>query len=224
MSHRKPRPFGDCAHCSQSFQFPRWWNPGHPVPVYCSASCRSGGLSTRQAGRPVARVRARCPQCCYGFDRMVGSRHVYCSKDCRAMAVLGYRATATAWLLIVCARCPRFVDQSTKRTPPCCSHCVPRMPGARKDRTRIKNARRRAIVRPGHYAIVAVAAKTSGRCHICRKRVDLRLSGMDPLGPTIDHLLPISAGGLDEFANVMLAHRVCNTRRGTGGVVQLSMI
>lgn len=41
------------------------------------------------------------------------------------------------------------------------------------------------------------------------------------MGPTIDHLVPIADGGLDELANVRLAHRQCNCARGRGGDIQL---
>lgn len=62
------------------------------------------------------------------------------------------------------------------------------------------------------------------RCHLCRGRVDMRLSGMHPKGPTIDHLIPVTAGGGDDPTNVALAHRECNVRRQTGGEVQLRLL
>lgn len=45
-----------------------------------------------------------------------------------------------------------------------------------------------------------------------------------PKAPTIDHLLPVSAGGDDVRANVRLAHFICNSRRGSGGIVQLALV
>jgi 5-methylcytosine-specific restriction endonuclease McrA len=42
--------------------------------------------------------------------------------------------------------------------------------------------------------------------------------------PTIDHLIPISEDGEDAPANVQLAHFICNSIRGAGGVVQLALI
>jgi 5-methylcytosine-specific restriction endonuclease McrA len=36
----------------------------------------------------------------------------------------------------------------------------------------------------------------------------------DKLGATIDHVLPISKGGLDTMENVALAHWICNIRKG----------
>lgn len=49
----------------------------------------------------------------------------------------------------------------------------------------------------------------------------MTLSGMAKWGPTVDHLIPLSADGSDQIENVALAHRHCNISRGVGGVVQL---
>jgi len=38
-----------------------------------------------------------------------------------------------------------------------------------------------------------------------------------PLAPTIDHVVPLAAGGLHEPANVQLAHFLCNARKSDRG-------
>jgi len=45
-----------------------------------------------------------------------------------------------------------------------------------------------------------------------------------PKAPTIDHIVPLSAGGDDTKANVQLAHFSCNTRKNVGGSQQLRII
>lgn len=60
--------------------------------------------------------------------------------------------------------------------------------------------------------------------HRCRLQIDRALSGRDAMGPTLDHLVPISQGGEHSYANVRAAHRRCNSRRGIGGVVQLALV
>jgi hypothetical protein len=105
----------------------------------------------------------------------------------------------------------------------CSDSCVTR---AKSDRNRRKNVKRRTARReaPSSYTLHQVAERDGWRCHICRKRVDQRLSGTHKLGPTIDHLIPLSDGGSDDMQNVALAHRSCNCARGVGGVVQLMLI
>ena len=44
------------------------------------------------------------------------------------------------------------------------------------------------------------------------------------LGATVDHLVPIAAGGLHTWDNVALAHRRCNLKRGAAGIVQLRLV
>lgn len=51
-----------------------------------------------------------------------------------------------------------------------------------------------------------------------------RLKSPHPMSATFDHLIPISDGGTDAPENLALAHRVCNTRRGAGGIVQLLLV
>ena len=44
--------------------------------------------------------------------------------------------------------------------------------------------------------------------------IDYRLSGMDSLGPTIEHIVPVSAGGTNATDNLAVSHRVCNVTYG----------
>jgi 5-methylcytosine-specific restriction endonuclease McrA len=66
--------------------------------------------------------------------------------------------------------------------------------------------------------------RDSWRCHLCRRKVNPVLESPHDLSKTMDHLVPIADGGDHEPANLALAHRICNTRRSTGGVVQLALI
>lgn len=50
-------------------------------------------------------------------------------------------------------------------------------------------------------------------CKICNKPVDSRLDWPDPLSPSLDHIVPVSKGGLHEYGNVQLAHLGCNSRK-----------
>lgn len=51
-------------------------------------------------------------------------------------------------------------------------------------------------------------------CGICGKPVDMSLPGTDPMGPTIDHIVPIAKGGHPaDISNLQLAHRHCNREK-----------
>lgn len=86
-----------------------------------------------------------------------------------------------------------------------------------------RHARRKANTLGQRYRFSEIAERDHFTCHLCRKPIDMTLSGRHPQGPTIDHLLPVSCGGGDEAHNVALAHSRCNIKRGTKGVVQLRL-
>lgn len=84
--------------------------------------------------------------------------------------------------------------------------------------------RRKANTVGRKYNLAEVAERDGHRCHICKKPVDMSLSGRDPWGPTADHLIPVASNGGDDPENIALAHRDCNIRRGVGGVAQLRLV
>jgi hypothetical protein len=62
-------------------------------------------------------------------------------------------------------------------------------------------------------------------CGICRKKVDPDLRYPDPMAPSLDHIVPVAEGGLNEAANLRLTHLRCNCSRGKrGGNEQLAII
>jgi 5-methylcytosine-specific restriction endonuclease McrA len=48
------------------------------------------------------------------------------------------------------------------------------------------------------------------KCRRCGFHVDRAKSGMDPMGPTIGHILAAAHGGTDRADNLGLEHRSCN--------------
>lgn len=52
-----------------------------------------------------------------------------------------------------------------------------------------------------------------GRCAICDGH--MRLSQGHELSATLDHVIPRSKGGGGTWTNLRLAHRDCNTKRGS---------
>lgn len=70
-------------------------------------------------------------------------------------------------------------------------------------------------------SVYDLAARDGARCNLCQGRIDMTLAGSDNMGPTIDHLLPVSMGGTNDSNNLALAHRRCNTRRKNRGAAQM---
>lgn len=78
-----------------------------------------------------------------------------------------------------------------------------------------KSAARRGASAGARYTLADIGNRDRWRCHLCGHPVDSTLPGRHPMGPTRDHLVPVSAGGMDDPANVRLAHQRCNSMRGT---------
>lgn len=58
-----------------------------------------------------------------------------------------------------------------------------------------------------------------GICHLCGEPVIFGLRRSHPMGPSVDHLTPLSQGGHPTAPeNAALAHHGCNSRRGAGKV------
>lgn len=55
-------------------------------------------------------------------------------------------------------------------------------------------------------------------CWLCGRVVPRELRAPHPLSATLDHVVPIARRGPHTRANVRLAHRICNTRRGIQAV------
>jgi 5-methylcytosine-specific restriction endonuclease McrA len=71
-------------------------------------------------------------------------------------------------------------------------------------------AKRRALKKNVFIEAVdprVVFRRDKGKCGICRKRVDVRGQW------EVDHIIPISKGGVHSYDNVQLAHLECNRKK-----------
>ena len=63
----------------------------------------------------------------------------------------------------------------------------------KREANRRKNIKRRgADITSEPYTLTEIAERDGFRCGLCRRKVNMRLSGMHPKGPTIDHIIPLS--------------------------------
>jgi hypothetical protein len=94
----------------------------------------------------------------------------------------------------------------------------------RRRAKRQRKARQRGA-RCEPYTLAEVAKRDHYHCGLCRKRVAMSRLVPHPKAPTIDHVIPLDAGGDDVKANVQLAHFICNSVKGNrGGGEQLRLV
>ena len=203
----------------------RQWMP-HPAPCWCKdcyCARHQAHYATKHGRVPGEPPTARpCEGCGWLF---VPIRHTtrWCSQKCfRAARGSGAFPDSSRVHFSSCYTCGVFLRAQNKKTP--VARCEPCRLKGQVDRNRRKNAKRRGARVGLWFSLQQVGDRDGWRCHLCGRRVDKNLSGKDRLGPTIDHLVPISAGGMDVLENVRLAHRSCNITRGAGGSVQLLLV
>jgi len=203
--------------------------------MYCSEKCRATRdyqqatqkrlLSLKLQGMVVAGETGVCALKTCGVIFLVPySNQKFCSSVCRERfngrdAIGRGDIIASRIYFGKCKYCQAWKSTRAKWSINrlSCNDCQQRRT---KENDTKKNHRRRAA---GELVMtVQSLVKRDGvKCNICTKRVDMSKSGLDPLGPTIDHLLPVSKGGTNDSFNLALAHRRCNTSRGNRGHAQL---
>lgn len=59
-----------------------------------------------------------------------------------------------------------------------------------------------------------VFERDSWICHLCNNLIDCWRRGDDWMRATLDHVVPLSRGGLHVYENVKASHWLCNMKRG----------
>jgi 5-methylcytosine-specific restriction endonuclease McrA len=77
----------------------------------------------------------------------------------------------------------------------------------------MKVAKRQTHRRNRHRRVIG---RSRPPCHLCGEEIDYEAHWLDPLSFTIDHIIPLAMGGLDELENIAAAHRKCNRSKGDG--------
>lgn len=80
-------------------------------------------------------------------------------------------------------------------------------PGIRKDGRRYSNNNRKALKK-------RLRARDGDNCHWCKKPMVFGKGNDDAQSATIEHVIPLDRGGLDNPNNMVLAHKKCNNERG----------
>lgn len=188
---------------------------------FCSPTCAPAAPYTYT---PTVSVVA-CRECGTEFSTTRGKTAKYCGARCarrcanrqrrhkeRTRLVEKSTPMRTEWTpLSECAECGTALTGRPKRY--CSQPCG--------DRARDRQARHRArtgLAQPADLITIhMLGERDNWRCHICRHKVERAFA-------TIDHLVPVSLGGLHVWMNVALACAHCNSTRGNRGSIQMMLM
>lgn len=157
-----------------------------------------------------------CPECAGQVVRQ-GSRGPvprYCSKACQERAKDRRANDAerleriAARAAIACLYCGASLAER-RATKYCSLQC------ANRDSDRYH--RRREMLRSQRtgnpVSFRSIAERDGWRCYLCGDAVDESVRGPHALAPSLDHVVPLSKGGLHAPTNLALAHLGCNRRK-----------
>ena len=86
------------------------------------------------------------------------------------------------------------------------------------EKKRAHNQRRRALkVSNGpaeKFTDIEIFERDGWVCGICHEPIDPEVKWPDPMSKSLDHIIPISEGGVHTRANVRASHLGCNVVRG----------
>lgn len=117
--------------------------------------------------------------------------------------------------IAVCPVCGCQFETVKARAVCCSDKCTKRRANTYKDK---RIPKERHI--DHNITAIALMERDGGICQLCGLRCDLddyvvNENGVIICGdyyPSVDHIVPISKGGLHSWSNVRLAHRICNGR------------
>lgn len=175
--------------------------------IYCAMhACRLA----RGSPAGLEPQRKFCLQC---GTRLQQGRSKYCSHQC---CVRYLRRTPQQRSCIVCGS--RFV---TWHRGTICS------PKCKKENYQINNNRRRvreaAAATNEKFSREEIFKRDRWRCQICGGRVDRKAKPHTPLAPTLDHIVPLSKGGVHSRVNSQCAHFRCNAKKHTRTLGQMRL-
>lgn len=162
------------------------------------------------------KVKASCEFCFTEFETVMDHQR-FCSGDCRLKSAAKNNQNKSSVYFYSCSVChTQFSRRLILRGIAVsngvrCSSCRKQLEKMRYRRKTIK--RQKAIAHP-KISVELIARRDNYICHLCDEPVDMDVPRTERLGATLDHIKPLSKGGLDTMENVALAHRICNIKKG----------
>lgn len=197
-------------------------------PTHANGLCRTHYDQLRRAATSTTLRSMLCERCGEVMEVAAGrTTQRFCSSRCRELAE---KARRRARLRAAGRLAPSQSAKRVQHGPRSCDNCRTDFTPARADQRFC--SRRCAEVARGKWNNDDDRAKAAGvefepiprieiyerdgwTCGICHDPVDRSLQWPDPKSASLDHVVPLTAGGAHVRANVQCAHLGCNSSKGS---------
>lgn len=180
---------------------------------YCSRECNDNMHKQRMRESYVGKRLKNCQVCEKPLPRF---KTKYCSDGCysRAGHILAGDVQTKTELIRQCVVCGKEFRTWKSRKITCSDECH------KRNSQRSRDLRYRGITVDSGITLKKLATRDKDICQLCGLKVDwtdyeikgkLKICGN--MYPSIDHIKPISLGGLHSWDNIQLVHRRCNSSK-----------
>lgn len=180
--------------------------------------CRTCGTVTTKSCVTVRHRKATCENCAHIESEKRKAHKKLVEAQKKEWEKIG-KAKSEQLSFSVCKCCGNLFFSKRKGVQYCSTACQTKLKDAIKKDRRIRKLRSIAIDKD--ITIEKLYTKSNGVCALCGGQCDwsdhVINDGTFVVGamyPSIDHVKPISKGGLHEWSNVQLAHFSCNSKKG----------
>lgn len=205
-----PKRRASCVECGGAITLSGLGRPRR----FCSDVCkmRAGNRRTRRSQEPVSKAEPRqCDHCGKTFQpKRRDTRYCYdgwCSQAAHRARKAAGEPPRMGERRIACHECGTAFTAKHPAARWCSRICQIRHRGREASRRRSGNQ-----IHDG-YMDREIFERDSWMCHLCGEQIDPTEARCNRLGATIDHLVPLSRGGVDIRGNVKAAHNHCNRRK-----------
>lgn len=217
---------GKCEYCGKSFRRNR--GRSRDAGRFCSRQCSvKFNQKKSQKRRKCTQLEFLCLTCAFcGADFLSIRKSKFCSEECRAKATLEYgrRQYASkqyADKKAVCRCCGKKFQLKYKKSKIFCSEECKRKQERLNQHHNYRKRLKNKIV-DSDITLAKLIERDNHICSLCGEKVDVDDYSIDDNGnfivgdnyPSIDHIIPLSLGGLHSWDNIQLAHFSCNRARG----------
>lgn len=168
------------------------------------------GSEMRKSSQTVRKGRRLICECCVEEEKQAKEKHKAIQKEVQRLQRPIKKIRQEA--LKECAVCGSFYFGSRKKY--CSEECNRKVANRRSTDKKEINRKKARTKQSSEITVQSLYNRDNGICWICGGKCDINADGNSNEYPSVDHIIPVSLGGTDEWSNVRLAHRICNSLRG----------